>query len=84
MIIVGGKFTGKKLMNAIGRGIVLNGSVEVAALSDRGVDQINKAGQRVANLSGWKVSADAIEGSVVIDGKERVALIVKLTRKEEN
>jgi hypothetical protein len=83
MIIVGGKFTGKKLVNAIVRGLRQDGTVEVAALSDRGVQQINLSGQKVANQLKEKIHAIPEEGQVTIDGVHRVALIVKLTKVTE-
>jgi hypothetical protein len=49
MIIVGAKNTGKKLVNAITRALHKDGTVQVAALSDKGVQQINFAGQKIAN-----------------------------------
>jgi stage V sporulation protein SpoVS len=83
MIIVGGKFTGKKLVNAIIKGITTKGSVEVAALSDRGVHQINFAGQKVANSIGNRISAVPAEGEVTIDGVHRIALVVTFSKSEE-
>ena len=79
MILVGGKYTGKKLVNAIIRGIAKEGTVKLAALSDRGVHQINSAGQKASNTLGMKVNAQPSEGQVTIDGAHRVALIVTLT-----
>jgi hypothetical protein len=84
MIIVGAKNTGKKLVNAIVRGIKRNGLVELAALSDRGVQQINFAGQKAANELKLKITATPSEGEVTLDGVHRVALIVTLTKSEAN
>lgn len=81
MILVGGKFTGKKLTNAIVRGVKYGSTIEVAALSDRGVLQINSAGQKAANILGEKITATPSESSVTIDGIQRVALIVTLQKK---
>jgi hypothetical protein len=82
MIIVGSKFTGKKLVNAITRALHKEGTVEVAALSDKGVHQINFAGQKVANQLKEKISATPTEGEVTIDGVRRVALVVTIARTE--
>lgn len=83
MIIVGAKNTGKKLMNAIVRGIVKNGTVQVAALSDRGVQQINSAGQKASNTLGMRIQANPSEGEITLDGVHRVAMIVTLTQTIE-
>jgi hypothetical protein len=83
MILVGGKHTGKKLVNAIVRGIAKEGTVKLAAMSDKGVQQINNAGQKAANTLGMKVHAMPEEGTVEIDGVYRVALIVTLTEVKE-
>jgi hypothetical protein len=79
MILVGAKNTGKKLVNAIVRGLAKEGTVKLAAMSDKGVQQINNAGQKAANLLGMKVHAMPEEGQVTIDGVHRIALIVTLT-----
>lgn len=79
MIVVGNKYTGKKLVNAIVRGLQTDEHVSVAALSDRGVQQINNAGQKASNRMGVKIHAMPSESSVTIDGIERVALVVELT-----
>jgi hypothetical protein len=83
MIIVGSKNTGKKLVNAIIRGLHTEGTVEIAALSDRGVQQINFAGQKVANQIKERISATPAEGEVTIDGVHRVALVVTITIPKE-
>jgi hypothetical protein len=80
MIIVGAKNTGKKLVNAITRALHKDGIVQVAALSDKGVQQINFAGQRIANQLHEKISATPAEGEVTIDGVHRVALVVTIEK----
>lgn len=81
MIIAGSKFTGKKLVNVIIRELRQQDRVSLAAVSDRGVNQINSAGQKAANVLGYKISATPSEGEVAIDGIHRVALIVTLEKK---
>jgi hypothetical protein len=83
MIIVGAKNKGKKLVNAIIRELNAKGTVEVAAVSDRGVHQINFAGQKVANQIREKISATPAEGEVTIDGVHRVALVVTIKKAVE-
>jgi hypothetical protein len=83
MIIVGAKNTGKKLVNAIVREINKHGHVTLAALSDKGVNQINSAGQKVANALGYRISANPRQDEITLDGVHRVALIVELRRNEE-
>lgn len=84
MIIVGGKFKGKKLANAIINAIRKEGIATVAALSDGAVLQVNKAGQNVANELGASIAADPKEGHIELDGVERIALVVEFKIGEEN
>lgn len=83
MIIAGGKTTGSKLLNVIVHQLRKSDSVDVAVVSERGANQINKVGQLVANKLGRKVSADPRQDEVQIDGKRRLALIITLTVQEE-
>jgi hypothetical protein len=84
MIIVGAKNKGKKLVRSIFNGLTKDGAVQVAALSSRGVQQINNAGQKIANLMGRRISAIPREGEVTLNGVHRVALIVDITLVEES
>lgn len=81
MIIVGAKNTGKKLVNEIKREITRTGHVTLAALSDRGVKQLNLAGQKAANQLGCRIKATPSEGEVTLDNVHRIALLVELTKE---
>lgn len=83
MIIAGSRNKGNKLVNAILRGLQKDESVEVAAVSERGVRLLQLAGQNVANKLGSRISAVPRQDEITIDGVHRIALVVTLTKTEE-
>lgn len=83
MIIAGRKNTGKKLVGKIVRGLKQGVAVEVAALTEHGINHINKAGQAVADELGYKIQADPRREEIKVNGKYRLATIITFMVVEE-
>lgn len=80
LIVCGRGKRGKALTHAILRALLKDGIVEVAALSENGVENIARVGQAVANSIGDKVTADPIKREIEIaPGQFKAALVIQFT-----
>ncbi|MGM1416333.1 hypothetical protein ACS2BX_25825 [Bacillus cereus group sp. BceL300] len=83
MILIGGKNTGKKLVNKIAKQIEETGSAQVAAVTEKSALLIDRAIQKVANTLRTRLSANPESGEVTINGEHRLALVVTITKETQ-
>lgn len=81
MILVGAKMKGKKLFTTALKQYKSQGYVSLAAVSERSALQISTLGQRIANATGIQIEATPTKGEVMIDGVNRLCLVVIMAEK---